>query len=363
MELINSQNAANLIQIPISQEPSLQESVRNSSDGTLLGNSLGLNMPAFLNFGGLINPHILICGMTGSGKTYLAKSLFARMHMFSDSNALLVDFTGEYSDAASNLPLLKPSDMEGLFGEGRGVIYLDLHLLSEKEKVNKASEIFDRAAILMRRRHGQKNRLMILIDEAWKLIEKNKGLEIIIREGRKYGVGLITSSQLLHDISANVLSNTATLFIFKTTNGRSLETLSRSFNLSQSEIRAIQNLDLGSCLVIQLRSSGARSAFIIRKIIGIRDTNLTMIRTGEDMEIGISVTEFDEMVASLCGRDRLISVREKVRENSISLPDLIAKLIESGADRRLILIRLQKIGFSNSSIADSFAIAMGKIGA
>ena len=235
-------------------------------------------MPAFIDFRNLLNPHILICGMTGGGKTYLAKSLFARMHMFSSSNVLLIDFTGEYLEAASNLQIIKSPGLEGLFGEEQGVMYIDLHELSEREKVAKASEIFDKAAELMRKRgHKQKNRVMILIDEAWKLIEKNRGLEIIIREGRKYGVGLITSSQLLHDTSANILSNIATIFIFKTTSSKSLETLSKNFNLAEKELKSIQDLDLGSCFVIQLHKSGVRSAFTIRKVIGIRDTNMIRI--------------------------------------------------------------------------------------
>ena len=81
------------------------------------------------------------------------------------------------------------------------------------------------------------------------------------------------------------------------------------------------------------------------------------------MEIGISVTEFDEMVASLCGRSKLVYVKEKVKENCINLPDLVTKLIENGADRRSILLRLQKMGFGNSSIADAFSIAISNIGA
>ena len=96
---MSSESAANLILMPVSAEPDLESSASGSIDGTFLGNTNHLNMPAFLNFGNLLNPHILICGMTGGGKTYLAKSLFVRMHMFSGSNILLIDFTGEYLKA------------------------------------------------------------------------------------------------------------------------------------------------------------------------------------------------------------------------------------------------------------------------
>ncbi len=279
------------------------------------------------------------------------------MHLFHGTNVLLVDFTGEYNEAASNLQLISSTDLERLFGDEECAIHADLHSLTEKEKVARACEIFERAAQIMRRRSAGR-RVMILIDEAWKLIERNAGLEVIIREGRKYKVGLITSSQLLHDTSARLLSNMATIFIFKTTNARSLETMSRSFGLSDAELAGISCLERGSCFVIQLRRSGLRSAFTIRRIIGIRDTKAIAIRYGGGMEIGISVTEFEEMVAKLCGRERVASVRECVRGDYASLPELIARLIENGAQRRMILLSLQKLGLSNSSIADSFAIAL-----
>ncbi len=67
ISLINSQNAARLMCIPSPSEPGPQDCDKGSARGALLGNGLRLNVPVFLDLEDLINPHILICGMTGGG--------------------------------------------------------------------------------------------------------------------------------------------------------------------------------------------------------------------------------------------------------------------------------------------------------
>ncbi len=346
--------------IPQSTEPLLQESDRCSAGGAMLGNTMRFNMPAFIDAELLLNPHIMICGMTGGGKTYLARSLFMRLHLFSEFSVLLVDFTGEYAQDASNLPSLKRSEFGRLFRERHRFMYVGLNGLPENRKIEAAAGIFDAAAREMRSRNPRASgRLMMVIDEAWKLVERSTGLETIIREGRKYGIGLMTSSQLVYDTGTKVLSNAASVFIFRTTNAKSLELLSRSFGLSDNELRCIQNLDMGSCFAIMQHKSGIRSAFQIRRVMGICDAGLVTLMSCDGMEIAMNVTDFEEMVASLCGVGNVAQVRDAVTEGSIRMPDLIRKLLESGADRRKVLLKLQEKGFSNASIADAFSIAIG----
>ena len=316
LDLMSSDCAKGLIHIPVIAEPSIEQATNCSKDGVFIGNSYHYNIPIFLDFGELLNPHILICGMTGGGKTYFAKSLLVRMHLFSDASVIVIDFTGEYGEAVSNLTAIQIKEVKKLFYGSVGVVHYDFHELPELDKARSASELLDYVAKLMRGRGtNYKNKVFVLLDEAWKLVEDNKGLEIIIREGRKYGVGLITSSQLLHDTNTNILSNIATIFVFKTTNTKSLERISKSYNLSEKEACRIQNLDLGSCLLIRLHKTGIRSALVIRRVIGVKDTNQITLSNGEKMERRISVADFDGMMTPLCGIGKLRAIKEAAKEN------------------------------------------------
>ena len=351
-DFISSQEASSLICLPSQSDPDICDDIAH--EGMLIGLTERLNLPFMLHPQDLVNPHILICGMTGGGKTFLARSIISRAHAQCGFNFLVIDFTGEYSAAAMAVGAIS-SQPEDAFGKDQCSVYMDLRALPESEKIDAAARAFDAAARAMRVRRSARQ-VFILIDEAWKLIDKNRGLETIIREGRKYSVGLITSSQILHDTSQSILSNMATIFIFKTTNARSLDAFSKSFGLSDKELARVADLDRGSCIAVQLRRSGARSVFVIRKVISIRETEPISIMGRMSMKI--SVTEFDSLVADLCGEEKISALREKAPGGQIGLADLIIAMMDSGADRRRMLPRLQKIGFGNSELADAFAVAI-----
>ena len=355
-DLISSQEVSGLVCLPPQCEPDICYDAGH--EGILIGVTERLRLPFMLHPEDLVNPHILICGMTGGGKTFLARSIASRAYAECGFNLLIIDFTGEYFGIAGLIGTAA-SHPRDVFDKDQCSAYLDLHSLPEREKIDAASDAFDIAAKAMRTRKSARQ-IFILIDEAWKLIEKNMGLEIIIREGRKYGVGLITSSQLLHDTSQNILSNMATVFVFKTTNSGSLSSLSKCFGLDDRQLGRVADLGRGSCMAIQLRRSGARDAFVVKEVIGIRDTELISIRGKMDMRI--SVTEFDGIVAELCGKEKIAKLRAQINGNEISLQDLISAMMENGADRRKVLLRLRKIGFENAQLADSFSAAVHAAG-
>ncbi len=357
LKTINSQFVSGFVCLPCSPEPDAKTAESGSYSGVFAGISARLSMPVFIDYDEAINPHVLICGMTGSGKTFFARSIVIRSSIFSDCGIIIIDFTGEYrsiTDAISS----DATSINDSVKNGIGVCYICLDGMDENEKVSKASDALDSIASAMRRRKPGGRRLFILLDEAWKLIERNKGLETIIREGRKYGVGLITSSQLLHDTNSNILSNVATIFIFKTTNLQSLEKLSRSYNLSEEETNIIKDMDRGSCFLIQSCKSGKRHAFQIKKVVGINEGNYIAISVGNGMEVRMDMEGFDHMVGKLCGNKKTEIMNYASAIRRIELPLLIRKIYETGADRIAILKEIEGLGFSRSDIADAFSIAL-----
>lgn len=65
-------------------------------DSIYLGRTRYLGTPVFWDPKKLINPHIAIVGITGSGKSYLVKSFLTRASMIWDTNAIILDWVGEY---------------------------------------------------------------------------------------------------------------------------------------------------------------------------------------------------------------------------------------------------------------------------
>ncbi|MGC8479383.1 MAG: helicase HerA domain-containing protein, partial [Candidatus Micrarchaeia archaeon] len=206
-KVLGSVNLSNLIVIPSESEEKSEIIYSKSSSGIYLGSSSNLSKPFFLDFEYLMNPHIFVVGMTGSGKTFMVKNLMLKLYAFIDSIILLIDFTGEYKVFA-DFVMAKKYSYESIIEADKDklnkLFYASLDSLNEKKKIEAGKEILSSLVLFMRTRGVNKNKkFFIIIDEAWKMIFNNSGIETIIREGRKYSVGIILASQLIEDIEIN----------------------------------------------------------------------------------------------------------------------------------------------------------------
>ena len=77
-------------------EPRVDLTVSSPLEGIYIGKTRWLNVPLFWNYNKLINPHIAIVGITGSGKSYLVKTFLTRASLVWNSNAIILDWVGEY---------------------------------------------------------------------------------------------------------------------------------------------------------------------------------------------------------------------------------------------------------------------------
>lgn len=77
-------------------EPRKELLLANPNEGVYIGKTRYLRTPVFWDPSKLINPHISIIGITGSGKSYTVKTFLTRASLIWNSNAIILDWVGEY---------------------------------------------------------------------------------------------------------------------------------------------------------------------------------------------------------------------------------------------------------------------------
>ena len=359
----NATDISKLLYIPMIDEVDAETSIESSHNGIFIGVSRIYSMPFFLDPERLMNPHIFITGMTGSGKTYLTRNLMLKLYAELDCIVIAIDFTGEYREFADLFSSKRavPKEIGGLIDEEKNrIVYVDLKPVSEESRISGAISILETVARCMRgRARNNKRRIFIILDEAWKLIGKSKPLETIIREGRKYKVGMIVASQNIGDLDMPFLSNMATIFIFRVQDNVSISTLQNNYGMRNEQVAMIQNLELGSCFVVQVNKHNARYAFCIKRVSGIDAAAPMKILIGDGMSIEVSMSRFESMVMEICHGSGASGVIARAKEHGfVRLDALIKDLIDTGAERRAILKELQEIGINDVDIADAFAMAV-----
>ena len=79
-------------------EPPFELLCRDPTNSIYIGRTKMLHSPFYWSFQELTNPHICAVGITGSGKSYFIKTFLTRASFVWGSNALIIDWAGEYKD-------------------------------------------------------------------------------------------------------------------------------------------------------------------------------------------------------------------------------------------------------------------------
>ncbi|MEM4366745.1 MAG: ATP-binding protein [Candidatus Anstonellales archaeon] len=77
-------------------EPSWAALYSSASEGVYIGRTLFRKVPVLWNPSRLVNPHIVVVGMSGSGKSYLLKTFITRASILWKTNTVIIDWVGEY---------------------------------------------------------------------------------------------------------------------------------------------------------------------------------------------------------------------------------------------------------------------------
>ena len=319
--------------------------------GIMLGISSQFSVPVFLDLSHAINPHILIVGITGSGKTNLMLHIIMRLAATGEAKITIFDMTGEY---ARFQDIRSSSEMKG------NLEYLPFHNLDERKKVESARKSLGKVISEMRRQSSacKRQSRFIALDEAWKLVSGPE-LKVILREGRKYGVGIIISSQLITDLEREYLGNISTMLILRTHSMESLEKMAADYSLSEHDIAAIKELAVGESVLIKNPKSAPRTVTRLSRPEIAVVPNSIYINNGGKMNVRINRRKLIAAIESRFGREKTSGLMsEIISSDTIELAHILSVLLSSGFDRFSILEFTRELGIGNADAADAFSYAI-----
>ncbi|MFH1785557.1 MAG: ATP-binding protein [Candidatus Micrarchaeota archaeon] len=79
-------------------EPPMDVLFPDPTDSIYIGRTKIFNVPFYWSYQGIANPHIAVVGISGAGKSYFIKTFLLRTAFVWNSNALIIDWAGEYRD-------------------------------------------------------------------------------------------------------------------------------------------------------------------------------------------------------------------------------------------------------------------------
>lgn len=467
-------------------EPPPESLLSEPSDSIYFGRSALLNVPVFWNYKRLANPHIAIMGMTGSGKSYFIKTFLTRSSIIWGSNALILDWSGEYvpwvnasggtvihlgrehalnlldtggaepsdrikqilgafeilTDLAPNSkqqritqdalemaykkkgwkissekgkahganrasrkipPTLhdvekilaaqqkarkKDDDIEAclhrirsLLQPGRdyfarqstlslskltssGLVCIDLSSLpSESDRSLAGLTILQFLKEKMRNdgwRDQKALKLIIVADEAWKIAQNDKSdLVAIVREGRKYAFGLIVASQNPSDMSKTILSNAATVMVFRLQLPEFKSYVRSALHYGERISDAIEKFGVGQAAVHMAFSKAqeGEGTFLLSRIDG-EEPLVRLKITGGVVDLEVDREEFRRRLWRLgCTDSQVASVSAlfEKSDRTLSALDLAGELSKFGFSRPVVLVFLRELGLPDAELVKLFS--------
>ncbi len=347
----------------------VSEPPRVSGKGVYVGRTMVYKMPFFLDDDELLNPHMAVLGMTGSGKSYFLKNYLIRSRLVNESGILILDWNGEYDelvrfldgrvvDASGDAILnINPEHLNS-------VLSINMSGLNDDAKRKEAAfRILNSLIELMHRLEiGSGKKRLVVLDEAWKLINDGKILGQLFREGRKYGFGVIVATQLVGDVNNEIISNAACIAIFRMQNGGDYSALVENGIIKEDDRHRLSSLRIGSCMFrLAYKNSAATPAnFIIKKIDGLILSTYT-IWWGK-MQVKISFDNFrkitDQSIQSVELRARLEDFLEANKRN-VEFGALMGFLVKNRMKREEIVPYARLLGFNDLQIANAYENSKG----
>ncbi len=215
-------------------------------------------------------------------------------------------------------------------------------------------------------------RLLVVLDEAWKISrDENSDAVMIIREGRKYGFGLIIASQNPTDIHESIFSNVGTTFILKVKFDRYLDYLQSSLAFSNYIRERIVGFGVGQAAVNMAFQTPEKfpQTFIVARIEGEEPSkdvfiDFKKVASKEVKNMGSTVPfKTDELKAKLRAfgltetKVEMITKAFERNNRHLDAVNFVVMLERMGVERKQISEFFKEMGIDDATIINIFTKA------
>ncbi len=153
-------------------EPPYEKIMGAPNDSIYMARTKLMHVPFHWTYANLTNPHIAVVGITGSGKSYLVKSFLTRAALVWGSNAVIIDWVGEYVDYAK-----QSGGRVVRFGKGDHLNLLDLGGMAPYDRIDQILRSLEILLDLTAERREKRH-----IEEALEQAYAAAGFELSVRE-------------------------------------------------------------------------------------------------------------------------------------------------------------------------------------
>ncbi len=202
-----------------------------------LGYIPNTSLPSIINLNDAISHHMALLGVTGSGKSYLAREIIRELQH--DTKVLIIDFTGEWSSELSDLSIdnmpIGGSNIDAFLESDEnkiGVVGVPT-MSNTAEVIVQVEKFFEKVFNHAKKKYdeGTPTKIALVLEEAHTITPEtsflgdlgdygsskamvNKMGQVAL-QGRKYGVGLLVIAQRTANVSKTVLTQCNTVICFQ----------------------------------------------------------------------------------------------------------------------------------------------------
>ncbi|MFN3909869.1 MAG: ATP-binding protein [Candidatus Anstonellaceae archaeon] len=265
----------------------------------------------------------------------------------------------KFKSSSKKLPEIKMSAFVK-----KGLVSLDLSQLDSEEHRSLIALLILQYVKEQMRLEGlaedKKIKLIIVADEAWKIAQDDRSdLVQILREGRKYSFSIIVASQNPSDISPTILSNAATLAVFRLMHADFRDALLKSLNCPKEVSIQIEKFKVGQALFRLAWSipSNYDGPFILSRVEGEISLDIVFLVV-DNMEIPIEREVLSSKLFNLgCTNSQISQLNKAFEENDkkLSAEVFCRILLSFGIGRSIVLNLLRDFGIKDEDLVNIFS--------